>query len=849
MKHQLMRFLSLMLALLLVAAPALAYEKLQRGDQNADVLAMQKALQTLGYSLEADGNFGSGTREAVKAFQKANGLKQDGIAGNETLTLLYSLVSQTQTSTPLPGGSSSSGGAMLATVSTPGNSLNVRFEASDKSQVITTIPNGTQIQVTQKGSTWCGVYYNGFAGYVMTQYLSFDSSSVPSATSQPTVQPTVAPTASGSAGTYARVTTTSGSLNLRATKNGRVLRTIPQNAVILILEKGSEWCKTTYGSYTGFVMTKFLTFLSDAATLPPAATPTQAPEEDSGALYAQVTTASGSLNLREKANQNATVLERIPQYTRIEVLAYGSVWCQVSYNGKTGFVMTAFLTLQGSIQSPTATLSPTPTIEASVVGTAAWVSTSGGSLNLREAGKSGAKVITTIPNGTQLSVTQYGSVWCAVIFNGQSGYVMTEFLRFASAATEAPSQTPSPTPTATVTTSSAMVTTSGGSLNLRAEQSSSAKVLLQIPNGAVLTVHSRQTTWCSVTYNGTFGYVMTKYLTFGITNPSATENPGQEEDDPSQYKRTLKSGMTGTDVDWVQSRLYELGYSLKLTGIYDATTISAVKTFQKQNGLGVDGLAGAQTFAILASEYARRASDSALTYTSLSVNNTGTNVKKLQSALKDLGYPVTVNSDGEYDVQTHDAVVAFQQRSGLVISGIADALTQQVLYSGQGKPYSTPVEELPADAGKTTGPDVSEIQLLHWQNEIKPTVSSGQIVTIFDPNTSLSWKIKFYSLGRHADSEPLTWEDTQIMNRSFGTGSWTIHPVYVQLPDGRWTMATMHNRPHLYGSITNNGFGGHLCIHFLRDMDEAKKNDPNYGVNNQVTLRNAWKALTGITVD
>lgn len=836
-----MRFLCLLLALVLSLSPAFAYDKLQRGDKNADVLAMQKALQALGYPLEADGDFGSATYDAVIAFQKTHSLKQDGIAGNDTLTLLYSLASSAGKDTAGNTGSASAAdsGTMTAVVSIPSSYLNLRFEASDTSQVITKIPSGATVRVTKKGDTWCGVYYNGFAGYAMTRYLSFTNA--PSATATPQPAPTQAPASSG---TYAKVTTSSGSLNLRATKNGRVLRTIPQNAVIQILERGSEWCKTTYGSYTGFVKTEFLTFLNDNPTAAPTQTvsaPTAAP---SGRNYATVTTASGSLNLREKANQNANVLTRIPQYAQVEVLSYGAVWCQVVYNGITGYAMTSFLTLSSQPSQPTATPTPAPT--ASGNGTIAWVATSGGSLNLREAARSGAKILTTIPNGTQLSVSQYGSIWCAVNYNGRAGYVMTEFLRFAATPTAAPTVTASPTPTGSPSTTTAVVTTSGGTLNLRAEQSSAARVLATIPNATVLTVQSRGSEWCAVTYNGTFGYVMTKYLTFGIS-PDVTKDPTQEDDNPSQYKRTLKNGMTGSDVDWVQSRLSELGYTVKKTGIYDATTISAVKAFQKQNGLGVDGLAGSQTFAILASDYARRASDSPLSYTSLSVNNSGSSVTSLQKALLNLGYSLKAN--GDYDVATHDAVVAFQQRNGLVISGIADALTQQVLYSGSGKPYSTPVEELPADAGKTTGPATSEIQLLHWQREIKPTVSSGQTVTIFDPNTSLSWKIKFYSLGRHADSEPLTWRDTQIMNRSFGTGSWTIHPVYVQLPDGRWTMATMHNRPHLYGSITNNGFGGHLCIHFLRDMDEAQRNDPNYGVNNQLTLRSAWKALTGITVN
>ena len=46
-------------------------------------------------------------------------------------------------------------------------------------------------------------------------------------------------------------------------------------------------------------------------------------------------------------------------------------------------------------------------------------------------------------------------------------------------------------------------------------------------------------------------------------------------------------------------------------------------------------------------------------------------------------------------------------------------------------------------------------------------------------------------------------------------------------------------------NLKDNGFNGHLCVHFLRDMDEAKKNDPNYGVANQETIRKYWKKLTG----
>ena len=78
-----------------------------------------------------------------------------------------------------------------------------------------------------------------------------------------------------------------------------------------------------------------------------------------------------------------------------------------------------------------------------------------------------------------------------------------------------------------------------------------------------------------------------------------------------------------------------------------------------------------------------------------------------------------------------------------------------------------------------------------------------------------------------------------------GKNTWTQKGVYVMLPSGIWTIGSTHDMPHDSGSIKDNGFNGHLCVHFLRDMDEAKKNDPKYGVANQETIRKLWKSLTG----
>ena len=128
-------------------------------------------------------------------------------------------------------------------------------------------------------------------------------------------------------------------------------------------------------------------------------------------------------------------------------------------------------------------------------------------------------------------------------------------------------------------------------------------------------------------------------------------------------------------------------------------------------------------------------------------------------------------------------------------------------------------------------------------------IKSGQTLTVYDPSSGLSWKLRVHSCGRHCDAEPLTAEDTATMVKAFGgVNTWDQKGVYVKLPSGVWTVGSTHDMPHLSGHISDNNFDGHLCVHFLRDMSEAETNDPKYGVANQNTIRTLWKNLTGETL-
>ena len=84
-----------------------------------------------------------------------------------------------------------------------------------------------------------------------------------------------------------------------------------------------------------------------------------------------------------------------------------------------------------------------------------------------------------------------------------------------------------------------------------------------------------------------------------------TPIPGQPTPTPTvaptaTTARTLKKGMSGSDVTRLQQALINLGYlSDAADGQFGANTQNAVIMFQAVNGLDADGLAGAQTQALL----------------------------------------------------------------------------------------------------------------------------------------------------------------------------------------------------------------------------------------------------------
>ena len=118
-----------------------------------------------------------------------------------------------------------------------------------------------------------------------------------------------------------------------------------------------------------------------------------------------------------------------------------------------------------------------------------------------------------------------------------------------------------------------------------------------------------------------------------------------------------------------------------------------------------------------------------------------------------------------------------------------------------------------------------------WTSDIQTIFDRGVKAKITDVETGLCWWEIRYGGQNHADCQPLTAKDTAILKKVYG-GKWTWdrRAIFVTI-DGVNYAASMNGMPHGGGSIKNNNFSGHHCIHFT--------NSRTHGSNRRCPLHQA----------
>lgn len=250
----------------------------------------------------------------------------------------------------------------------------------------------------------------------------------------------------------------------------------------------------------------------------------------------------------------------------------------------------------------------------------------------------------------------------------------------------------------------------------------------------------------------------------------------------------LRQGMKGTGVIEVQENLKIIGYfTSEPTGYFGNETAAAVAAFQRDNGINSTGVVDAQTFQLISD--------------------------KKQEHLA----PTYTVGDGETIAQ----VAAKYNLSLEALAGFNQLQTDAVLTPGQ-------TLRIPQLSPFNVSRDRSGIELVHW-DEVNLLFPVGATARVTDLETGMSFRVHRHGGTLHADSEPLTPEDTAIMLAIYGgRWSWSRRAIVVDIGTRR-IAASMNGMPHGLEDIRANNFNGHFCIHFYGSrLHKNRRIDPEH---------------------
>ena len=308
-----------------------------------------------------------------------------------------------------------------------GGYVNLRSGPSLDNSVIMRVTSGSTVYIQDESYEWNYVYVlvNGAA-----QYGYMHDSLIDKGTTTATV-----------------TTRNGGRVNLRSGPSSSYgsVGTLASGTRVTVLKKGNGWYHISANGLTGFMSTQYLSGTGSTVGSNTGGTTT------SRVAYVSNPRSTQVLNLRESPSQSARSIGQYRNGTQVKVVSYGSTWCEVYVGTRHGYMMTQYLSFNGTYTPPTyptttsvpsypsATSVPSyPTVTsvpstpsgstgpaAGTAGTLAVSAGSGSTLINMYAESTLTTVKATYPAGQRMTILQYGPSVCMIMVGTEVGYVST----------------------------------------------------------------------------------------------------------------------------------------------------------------------------------------------------------------------------------------------------------------------------------------------------------------------------------------------------------------------------------------------------------------------------------------
>ncbi|QYE98702.1 SH3 domain-containing protein [Paraclostridium sordellii] len=196
-------------------------------------------------------------------------------------------------------------------------SLNVRSGPSTGHGIIGSLKNNEKVEVISESNGWSKIKYNGKEGYVSSTYLK-DSNE--GGTSKPDVETKIKVVAATS-------------LNVRSgpsTGHG-IIGSLKNNEKVEVISESNGWSKIKYNGKEGYVSSTYLKDSNEGGT--------SKPDVETKIKVVAAT----SLNVRSGPSTSHGIIGSLKNNEKVEVISESNGWSKIKYNGKEGYVSSAYL--------------------------------------------------------------------------------------------------------------------------------------------------------------------------------------------------------------------------------------------------------------------------------------------------------------------------------------------------------------------------------------------------------------------------------------------------------------------------------------------------------------------------
>ena len=265
-----------------------------------------------------------------------------------------------------------------------------------------------------------------------------------------------------------------------------------------------------------------------------------------------------SLRVRTGPSTSHTTVGSVTKGQVVQVVGEVQDWFKINYAGQTAYVSKDYVTKGGSNENVTEGNKQEQNNNNGTIQTGGSYVVNATSLRVRTGPAAYHSVIGGVLNGTTLNVVGSENGWFKVNYQGKTGFVSSEFVKFVKGGTTTPEQPKQPEKPNQGAIGDYYINASA--LNVRSGEGTNYRIIGALPQGQKVQVISENSGWSKINYNGQTGYIGTRYLSKTPVGGAVDNKPNNNQNN-NQNNSNNNTGNNSGDSSSV------LAYAKSMQGV------------------------------------------------------------------------------------------------------------------------------------------------------------------------------------------------------------------------------------------------------------------------------------------